>query len=209
MKFFKYLPLLTLLGIFVWYFTYYDGTFKRLWISADREAQQLLQENRVQEALNTYENQLSVGAIYYNRGKFKKALEVYDKLGTKEAFYNRGNTLVMLGKYKEAMESYKLALEADNNYTEARENLKIAQARQALLDAAKSKGNKEGTGGRLGADKIVFDNKQNEGEAVQQRGDGVSNAAGSVTWLDRLETSPAKFLEYKFAYQLQHKEGQK
>ena len=208
MKFFKYLPLLTLVLIGIWYFSSYGGTFKSLWISPDREAQELLKEAKEKEALRTFENQLSVGAIYYKRGEFKKALGVYETLGSKEAFYNRGNTLVMLGKYIDAIESYKLALEVDANFKDARENLNIAKARQALLDEAKKQGNKKGTDGKLRADKIVFDNKNNQGSDVKDTKQEVQSE-GSATWLDRLETSPSKFLEAKFSYQLQHKEVKK
>ena len=200
--FFRYLPLVTLLLIGVWYGSSYKGDFKSLWIKPDREASELLKAGKVKEALNTYENQLSVGAIYFEKGEFKKALSVYETLSSKEAFYNRGNTLVMLGKYKEAIEAYKLALEVDSGYKEAKDNMLLAKNRQALLDKAKSEGNKEGTGGKLGADKIVFDNKENKGSTVKENGKTKSNG-GNIAWLDRLETSPAKFLEAKFAYQLQ------
>jgi len=205
---FRYLPLMTFLLISIWYGLYYKGDFKSLWIRPDREASELLKAGKAEEALKTYENQLSVGAIYFQKGEFKKALSVYETLGSKEAFYNRGNTFVMLGKYKEAIEAYKLALEVDAEYKDAKDNMLIAQQRQALLDEAKNKGNKKGTGGKLGADKIVFDNKNNKGASVKENGESKSNA-GNAAWLDRLETSPAKFLEAKFAYQLQMKESKK
>lgn len=209
MRFFKYLPLLTLLFIGVWFISAYDGSFKSLWISADREAQELLKEGKEKEALSTYENQLSVGAIYYKKGEFKKALSIYETLGSKEAFYNRGNTLVMLGKYNDAIESYKLALEVDKDFKEASDNLLIAKARQAIIDAAKKEGNKVGTGGKLGANEILFDNKNNEGGDMSATESSAVKQEGTVAWLDRLETSPAKFLESKFAYQLQQKEVKK
>ncbi len=205
---FRYLPLVALLLIGVWYTSSYKGDFKSLWISPDREASELLNAGKVEEALSTYENQLSVGAIYFKRGEFKKALSVYETLGSKEAFYNRGNTLVMLGKYKEAIEAYELALEVDIEYKDAKDNMLLAKNRQALLDKAKAQGNKEGTGGKLRADKIVFDNKNNKGSSVKEHGKSKSNESG-VAWLDRLETSPAKFLEAKFAYQLQTRKSKK
>lgn len=208
MIFFRYLPLITLLLIGVWYSAFYRGDFKSLWIKPDRVAAELLKAGKVDEALNTYENRLSVGAIYFHKAAFKKALRVYETLGSKEAFYNRGNTLVMLGKYKEAIEAYTLALEADPQYRDAKENRLLATTRQALLDKAKEKGNKEGTGGQLKADKIVFDNKDNKGSSVKEEAKSKSNSE-NVAWLDRLETSPAKFLEAKFAYQLQTKERKK
>lgn len=206
MIFFRYLPLATLLLIVMWYSLWYKGDFASLWIKPDRAAAKLLKAGKVEAALKMFENPLCIGAIYYRRGAFKKALSVYETVGSREAFYNRGNTLVMLGKYTEAIAAYGLALEADPGYAEAKENMLIAKARQALLDKEKGKGDKEGTGGQLKADKIVFDNKPDKGESVKEQG---KRQAGSAAWLDRLETSPARFLAAKFAYQLQMKEREK
>ncbi len=208
MKFFRYFPLLTLGLIFVWYFSFYTGTFQSLWMKPDSQAAKLLASGKEEEALKTFENKLSVGAIYYKRAEFKKALKIYETLGTKEAFYNRGNTLVMLGKYNKAIEAYKLALEVDAHFKEAKENMSVALARQALLDEAKKQGNKEGTGGQLSANEIRYDNKNNEGQSMQDF-DNTGAKEGTATWLDRLETSPAKFLEAKFSYQLQSKGKEK
>ena len=194
-KFFLFLPLLVIIGFVVWYLSSYDKSFKRLWISADKEAQQLEANGEVEKALSLYENKLSKGAIYYKRGDFAKALEVYEETSTKEAFFNRGNTQVMLGKYKDAIENYTLVLEIEPNNIKAQENLKIAQFRQAQLD--KFKGTSAGTT-NIGADKIVYDNKSKKGDNYQETG---KKRGGSEQWLDRLETSPGSFLRAKFSYQ--------
>jgi len=203
-KFFLSLPLLVLIAITIWYFSSYDKSFKRLWISADKEAQQLEAKGEVEKALKVYENKLSIGAIYYKRGDFKKALAVYEESSTKEAFFNRGNAFVMLGKYNDAIENYKLVLEIEPGNIKAQENLKIAQIRQAELD--KFKGTGEGST-EVGADKIVYDNKSNKGDNYREEG---KSKAGSQQWLDRLETSPRNFLRAKFSYQYyMQKKGKK
>ena len=205
-KFFILLPLITTILIALWYTVVFDSEYKRLWISADAEANALQKEGKVKEAIATYENRLSVGAIYFQKGDFKKALEIYEQTSSKEAFYNRGNALVMLGKYNDAVENYKLALQADASYIVAKENMAIAIARQAELDKYKGKG--KGTGGQLAADKIVYDNKSKKGETVQQH--GKKKGGSNQQWLDRLETSPQGFLRAKFSYQYhQQKRGQK
>lgn len=194
-KFFMFLPLFVLIGIGIWYVSDYDKSFKRLWISADKEAQQLEAKGKVEKALTLYENKLNVGAIYYKRGDFVKALEVYEESSTKEAFFNRGNVFVMLGKYNEAIDNYKLVLEIEPSNIKAQENMKIAQLRQAELD--KFKGKSAGTT-NIGADKIVYDNKSNKGDAYKEEG---KKKGGTQQWLDRLETSPGNFLRAKFSYQ--------
>ncbi len=205
-RFFILLPFLTALIIGLWYAFIFDKEPKRLWISADAEAQSLQKAGKLEKALSTYENKLSIASIYFQKGDFKKALDIYELISSKEAFYNRGNTLVMLGKYNDAIENYQLALQADGNYREAKENMAIALARQAELD--KFKGSGKGTGGKLAADKIVYDNKSKQGETIQEH--GKKKEGSNEQWLDRLETSPQGFLKAKFSYQYsQQKRGQK
>ena len=203
--FFLLLPLLTALIIGLWYGLLFKGEYKRLWVSADREAGMLQKEGQLKEAMATYENRLFVGAIYFKQGDFKKALEIYEQTSSKEAFYNRGNALVMLGKYNDAVENYKLALQADATYIEAKENMAIAIARQAELD--KYKGTSAGTS-KVGADKIVYDNKSKKGDTIKQQRS--QKGGPNQQWLDRLETSPRGFLKAKFSYQYhQQKRGQR
>lgn len=195
-KFFIFLPFLTLMSILVWVVLFYEKPIIRLFISADKQAQGFQKEGKLKKAIETYENKLNIGAIYFKNGEFQKALQEYEKSSSKEAFYNRGNAFVMLGKYNEAIENYKLALKVDSSHKEAEENLAIAKERQAELD--KHKNTSAGTT-KLGADKIVYDNKSKKGDDFEV--EDVVSYNGEQQWLDRLETSPSAFLKSKFSYQ--------
>jgi hypothetical protein len=60
------------------------------------------------------------------------------------------------------------------------------------------------TGGRRGADAIVFDTKTQKGggsEEVEVESIELSDEEMRLMWLRNVETKPADFLAYKFAYQ--------
>ena len=197
-KFFIFLPLFTITIIGIWILFFYDNSLQRLFISADAQGEMLLKQGKEEEALKTFTNPLSIGAIYYKNGNFKKALEVYETLNSKEAFFNRGNALVMLGKYNDAIENYKLVLQIEPENIKAKENMALAKLRQEELD--KSKNTNQGAS-NIGADKVVYDNKSKNGDDYE---DSSSGSPSQEKWLDRLETSPSEFLRSKFLYQYHH-----
>jgi tetratricopeptide (TPR) repeat protein len=51
-------------------------------------------------------------------------------------YYNAGNQMALNGKYKEAVEQYKLALQSDPSFADAHRGLGIAYARQKKSDEA-------------------------------------------------------------------------
>jgi len=84
-------------------------------------------------------------------------------------------------------------------------NRALAEARQQAM--APSEDDAGGTGGKLGADEVVFDLNKDKGSEQAMVGDrpgaGGADAEVRALWLRRLKTSPAEFLRNKFAYQLQ------
>jgi len=200
-QFFLAFPFIILGFIGVWYFSIYKGGFHRLWISADREAQQFLDAGKEKKAVDTFENRLFIGAIYFKNGSFKKALELYESVDSKEGFYNCGNTFFMLGKYDEAISAYELALEVDKNFTVAKENRALAILRKEEREKYGAEEG-EGTDGKLKADEILFDNKAKKGQDILMEEDKGENGT-KEQWLDRLQTSPSGFLKAKFHYQYQ------
>ena len=117
---------------------------------------------------------------------------------SKEGRYNLGNSYVMLGKYQEAIEAYDLALKIDPDFTWAKENRDLAEARQKMMDVEND--GEQGVG-ELGADEIVYDNKENKGEDVTEETSGETSENRNANWLDRIQTGPQDFLKHKFSYQ--------
>jgi Ca-activated chloride channel family protein len=148
-------------------------------------------------AAKNFENPSFKGAAYYVNGEFKTAKSIYLNLSSKEAKYNLGNVYVMLGDYDNAIKTYEMVLKMDPNLKEAQDNLVVARARKILKEPEND--GEQGVG-ELGADEIVFDNKESKGED-DERSAQKDSENGNPNWLDRLQTGPKDFLKNKFKYQ--------
>jgi Ca-activated chloride channel family protein len=176
-----------------------------LWSTPDRRADRLFREGRFAEAATTYQDPYRRGVALYRAGNFKDADAAFATVATSEAAFDRGNCLVMLGKYDDAIKSYDRALTLRPGWVEAAENRAVAVVRR---DRLRLQGG-DATGGQVKADKIVFEKGKdpNPGEKTEVAGgDPLTDEELRGLWLRRVQTKPADFLRAKFAYQAQ--EGQ-
>jgi len=202
-KYFTLIPFyLTLLFSLVWLLFFYDGSWNRLFLTADKAGYKAYQNKKYLEAAKNFENVLFKGASFYRAGEFKKAKAIYQNLSSKESKYNFANALVMLGEYDSAIKAYELALKIDPDFIEAKENLIVSRARKILKEPEND--GEQGVG-ELGADEIVFDNKEGKGVDDDSSVEQESNS-GNPHWLDRLQTGPKEFLKNKFRYQYEMQE---
>ncbi len=98
------------------------------WLNADR-----FYTKQVKTSPNSAKSWYSYGALLASRGDDVGALAAYDRAiaifpAYSEAFHNRGNALVRLGRRQEAMESYRQCLRFDPGHAGARYNLMVLQA---------------------------------------------------------------------------------
>ncbi|MGA3210793.1 MAG: tetratricopeptide repeat protein [Terriglobales bacterium] len=98
------------------------------WLNADR-----FYTKQVQTSPHSAKSWYSYGALRSSRGDDAGAIAAYDKAiaifpAYSEAFHNRGNALVRLGRRQEAMESYRQCLRFDPGHNGARMNLLTLQA---------------------------------------------------------------------------------
>ena len=173
------------------------------WLTPDQQGQRLFEKGEFLAAAEAFEDPARRGAAFFRGGDFESAASVYGRLRTPEAAYNRGNALVMLGRYEEAIESYARALEGRPDWAEAEQNLGIARVRLERL--APPDDDAGGTGGMLEADELVFDDtgrvSESGSDAVTAGGE-MSEEELRAVWLRRVENDPADFLRARFAYQL-------
>ena len=184
--------------VLLWGLFFFRGSWSELWITNDQKGYQLFETKQYMKAANAFDNVSYKGASFYKAGEFKKAKALYMNNSSKEGRYNLGNSHMMLGKYKEAIEAYEIALKIDPDFTWAKENMNLAKARQAMLDVEND--GEQGVGA-LGADEIVYDNTENKGESVTEEGSGETSESKNANWLDRIQTGPQDFLKHKFSYQ--------
>lgn len=182
------------------------------WLTPDQQGQVAYDRGDYSAAAERFADTERRAAAFFRAGDFESAAAVYGRLRSAEAAYNRGNALVMLGRYEEAIASYDRALAERPGWPEAEQNREIARVRLQRL--APPEDDAGGTGGQLGADEIVFDDSgrvdKSGTEAVAEGGEALSQEELRATWLRRVENDPADFLRARFAYQLyrQEEEGE-
>lgn len=172
-----------------------------LWWTPEQQAQRDLERGEYASAAQKFRDPARIGTAWFRAGEFEKAEQAFARVDTPEANYNRGNCLVMLGKYDAAVGRYDAALDVQPDWEDALVNRKIAAARAALLD---TKGGDMGDQ-KLGADEIRFDRKKDEGgQQTEVSGEqATADATLQAIWLRRVQTQPADFLRAKFAFQLE------
>lgn len=188
-----------------------DQSWTGLWRTPDRQAQLLMQQDKYLEAAELFTDPMHRGEALFKAGEFKRALRVYNTVITAEGIYNRGNSQMMLGKYEAAIKLYDQALAKEPDWQAASVNREIAIARLKAMAPPDDQG--EGTGGKLEADEIVFDDRAKNSKETQtvdsNQGDAMENDEMRALWLRKVQTKPADFLRAKFSYQYQREQAMK
>ncbi len=171
-----------------------------LWFTPEQQGQRLMNRGDYKAAAETFRDPMRIGTAWFRAGEFEKAEQAFARLATGEAEFNRGNCLIMRGKYNAAVERFDRALELKPGWSDAWINREIAIARAKMT---------ERTGGdmgdqKLGADEVVFDKTKKPGGQDTEAEDTqpLSDSAMQALWLRRVQTKPADFLRAKFAYQI-------
>ena len=175
-----------------------DGEFT-LW-TPDQLGHRLYEKADYTQASARFVDPMWQGVALFRAGEFEKAASLFAGSDTAEAAFNQGNALVMQGKYEAAVGRFARALELRPGWKDAAVNREIALGRAGALK-------KEGgdmTGGKLGADEIVFDKGKSSppaGEELVEGGQEATDAELRSIWLRQVQTRPADFLRAKFAQQ--------
>ncbi|MGI9472708.1 MAG: tetratricopeptide repeat protein [Rubripirellula sp.] len=170
------------------------------WFTPDQQGDRLMARGEFMAAADVYRDPMRIGTAYYRAGEFEKAEQAFARSATSEAEFNRGNCLVLRGKYTDAVGRYDRALDLQPDWKDATINRQIASLRAKRME---QKGGEMGDQ-RIGADEIRFDKKKNDaGQETETEGAApLSDSAMQALWLRKVQTKPADFLRSKFAYQL-------
>ena len=169
-------------------------------LTPDQAGYRLFARGMYREAAEHFTDPMWKGIALFKQGEFKEAEGTFAGFDTADAAFNHGNAMVMQGRYEEAAERYLRALELRPDWEAAIVNREIALAR---ADRLKKEGG-DMTGGRLGADEIVFAEGKlspSAGEEETEGGAEMSDSEMRAVWLRQVQTKPSDFLRAKFAYQ--------
>ncbi|MBK1828000.1 tetratricopeptide repeat protein [Haloferula rosea] len=174
------------------------ASFWSWWFTPDQQGDRLMAKERFAEAAEVYRDPMRRGVAWFKAGEFEKAGQAFTRVPTAEGLFNRGNSLVFLGLYEQAVAQYDRALEQRPDWESAQVNRRIAMVR---AEALKNEGGDMGDQ-KIGADKIVFDKKKPGGQETQvEKGKAADDQSMQAMWLRKVDTDPAEFLRAKFSYQ--------
>jgi Ca-activated chloride channel family protein len=169
-------------------------------LTPDQQGYYLFKQQQYETAATRFADPMWRGIALFRNGDFEPAASLFAGYDTAEAAFAQGNALVMQGKYEAAVDRYARALQLQPGWEEATVNQEIALLR---AEALKREGG-EGTGGKLGADEIVFNQGKappSAGEEQVEAGFRADGAEQQAIWLRQVQTRPADFLRAKFAHQ--------
>ena len=171
-----------------------------LWLTPDQQGQRFMVRGEFAAAAESFRDPMRIGVAWFRAGEFEKAEQSFARIASPEAEFNRGNCLVMRGKYDAAVERFDRALELRPDWEDAEVNREIALAR---AERTRQEGGDMGDQ-KIGADEIVFDKNKKGGDQDTEVQDTqpLSDASMQAMWLRRVQTKPDDFLRQKFAYQL-------
>jgi Ca-activated chloride channel family protein len=172
-------------------------------LTPDQQGRLWLERGEPLRAARSFEDRLWKGLAYYGAEDFASAAAALAPLDTARGKFQYGNALARQERLPEAVAAYQRALALEPEFPEAVFNLDWVRG---LLELDQMEyEDAGGTGGKLEADKIVFDEKGAKGKGEMTTGEaraqGLSEAQLREMWMRRVQTAPADFLRLKFLYQ--------
>lgn len=180
-------------------------SFLDWWLTPDQQGRLYFERGEYQTAARMFENAEWKAIAFYKAGDFTNAAELFAKTETATGRLYLGNALARQEKLAEAAAAYKQALDLQPDFQEARFNLEWVEGLLAL--DKKEYDDAGGTGGKLGADRVVVDERgaKAKGEVSVQElksAEGLSDEDLRAMWMRRVQTTPGDFLRLKFNDQL-------
>ena len=174
-------------------------------LTPDQQGRLWLERGETTRAAHLFEDRLWKGLAFYQAEDFPSAAVALATVDTARGQFQYGNALARQERLPDAVAAYERALVLQADFAEATFNRDWVQS---LLDLEqKEYEDAGGTGGKLEADEIVFDERGAKGvgemTAQEALAQGLSDAQLREMWMRRVETTPGDFLRLKFSYQNQ------
>jgi Ca-activated chloride channel family protein len=173
-------------------------------LTPDQQGRAAYERGETALAAQRFENPRWKAQATYASGDFPTAAVLFGALGGPEGAFGRGNALAHAGSLKEALDAYDEALSMRPDFPEATANRRWVEGLYEL--SQKEYDDAGGTGGKLGADGIVFDDRAAKAKgtmtSAEAAAQGLSDAELEAIWMRRVQTTPGDFLRLKFASEL-------
>lgn len=105
----------------------YAFDWQDLWQTGNQQGQQQLELNQFEQAAEQFDNPQWRAVAQYKAGQYQQALESLAQDESADGWYNKGNILARLGKFKQALTAYDKSLAIDTNNTDANHNKELVE----------------------------------------------------------------------------------
>lgn len=199
-------------------------SWQDLWHTHDQQGARALERGHAEKAAQLFKSPSWRAAANYRAGKYATAMREYTQMDNAASNYNRGNALAYMGEYKEAIESYKLALKEAPKFTDATHNIQVlkkllkqqhkqkkhsdkkSSQKQQAKNEKKSANNKTPQQTKQKKTNPQKNHKQQKDSQqagkkqtpMQQQAQNNQKQASLKQWLDRVPDDPGGLLRQKF-----------
>ena len=181
-----------------------QAAFIDWWLTPDQQGRVLFERGEYSQAAQRFSDPLWKGLAYYASEDFVSATSWLARVDTAYGRFYLGNALAHQDRLAEALAAYDEALALEPEFEQAQFNRDWVQGLYEL--SQKEYEDFGGTGGKLGADGFVFDDRAKNAEQTmseaEARSQGLTDDQIESIWMRRVQTTPAEFLAIKFSYQL-------
>jgi len=187
-----------------------QAAFIDWWLTPDQQGRVLFERGEYSQAAQRFSDPLWKGLAYYASEDFVSATSWFAQIDTAYGRFYLGNALAHQDRLAEALAAYDEALALQPEFAEAQFNRDWVRGLYEL--SQKEYEDSGGTGGQLGADDFVFDDRAKNAEQTmseaEARSQGLTDEQIESIWMRRVQTTPAEFLAIKFSYQLTQGDGE-
>ena len=169
-------------------------------LTPDQQGQIAFNDGRWSEAADLFQDTEWRAYALLRSGRYEEAAETYGFIETGEAANAQGIALLRNRNYRAGLRAFELALEREPDNEIIQNNVEVARAIVAYVEAAQLAGD-TGEQSGIGADDTVFDNESGQGadmlvdrEAVDTPAQGLS----TQDWMRAVDTQVGDFLATRF-----------
>jgi Ca-activated chloride channel family protein len=175
-------------------------TWLDLWLTPDQQGRHFYERGEFEKAAGHFENPLWRGIALEHVQDYDGALNAFALSDTAEGWYNQGNALAHLGKYHEAAEAYRQAIDRKHPWKEAEDNLTLVVSLIPKPTDKKNKDKEQEESPNLPPDQVKFDDKGKQGKKTVMKVTLDPKQIADI-WMRNIQTTPADFLRQRFAIQ--------
>ncbi len=193
---FTALALLILFGL-----TLRQDGFVNVWLTADQQARLAFERKDYSIAADRFDDPSWQGVAHYKNGAYAEAAEAFGRIGSAEAFFNRGNAFMKRFEFSKAITAYEQAVAEAPDWQAAADNLALARYTLDYVEEARE----QGSTGKLEADDVVYDNERSRGQETTVDRESALEAASAEKWMRSVDTETADFLRSRFQLEAAHR----